>query len=133
MKKATGILYWAPRILSILFICFLTLFSFDVFELGLSPGETALAFFMHSIPSIVLLVLLLIAWKFELVGAFAFIGAGLLYMGLTALNAFRSGFQWYMALATSMTLAGPAFLIGVLFLMSFIMKKRNSVKTEKND
>ena len=38
MKKTGKGLYWAPRILSILFICFLSLFSLDVFEPGKGIG-----------------------------------------------------------------------------------------------
>ena len=55
IKKST---YWMPRILSILFICFLSLFSLDVFQPGMSTAEIALGLFMHNIPSIILIFLL---------------------------------------------------------------------------
>ena len=72
-RKTNKILYWTPRILAILFILFLTLFSFDVFEPGLTAGQIALALLMHNIPSIVLTILLIFAWKREWLGALAFI------------------------------------------------------------
>lgn len=68
MWKNENVWYRAPRILAILFIVFLTLFSFDVFESGGTTGEIALAFLMHNIPSITVAVLLAIAWRHDLWG-----------------------------------------------------------------
>ena len=122
MKKAGRIWYWAPRLLSILFICFLTLFSLDVFEPGLSAGEIALGLLMHNIPSIIMIVLLIIAWRIEIVGTVVFIGAGLLYIGLVVNNVIHSELPWYLAITWSLNIAGPAFIIGVLFLISWKRK-----------
>lgn len=70
--KYLKILYWAPRILGILYILFLAIFALDVFI----PGETMsfylIALFMHLIPNFVLLVLLLISWRNEKSGALLF-------------------------------------------------------------
>lgn len=123
MKRTDKILYWAPRILSILFIGFLTLFSLDVFEPGLSAGEIALGLLMHNIPSIILIVLLFIAWKREIVGAAVFFCAGLLYIGFVVFGAVNSGLQWYLAISWSFIIAGPAFIIGALFLVNWKRKK----------
>ena len=90
MKKTRKMLYWAPRILSILFICFLTLFSLDVFEPGMSAGEIALGLFMHNIPSIIMIVLLVIAWRKEIVGAVSYFCAGLFYIGFLIFSAVNS-------------------------------------------
>lgn len=72
MKKS---IYWMPRILSILFICFLSLFSLDVFQPGMSAAEIALGLFMHNIPSIILIVLLIISWRREIIGALTYFAA----------------------------------------------------------
>jgi hypothetical protein len=40
-------LYWFPRVLSIVFICFLTLFSFDVFEIQAPWYQLLGAFLIH--------------------------------------------------------------------------------------
>lgn len=119
MKKTRKMLYWAPRILSILFICFLTLFSLDVFEPGMSAGEIALGLFMHNIPSIIMIVLLVIAWRKEIVGAVSYFCAGLFYIGFLIFSAVNSGLQWYLVISWSMIIAGPAFIIGVLFLINW--------------
>ncbi|MDD4347171.1 MAG: hypothetical protein PHZ11_09905 [Desulfitobacteriaceae bacterium] len=116
--------YWAPRILSILFILFLAMFSLDVIEPGRSAGDIIIGLIMHNIPVFILIGLLLIAWKHELVGAVTFITAGLLYTGMTVLNAIQSEFPWYLSLSWSLTIAGPAFLVGILFLLSWKRKRR---------
>jgi hypothetical protein len=125
MRKKTGrktgrFVFWTPRILSILFICFLALFSLDVFDSGLGFWQTVLALLMHNIPSFVLLVVLLISWRYEIVGGIAFIFAGLLYIFMLFMN---PQFEWYM-LSWSIIIAGPAFLIGILFLIGWLKKRR---------
>ncbi len=67
------IIHWTPRIASILIILFMGLFSLDVFGMGASPLEVLGAFLMHNIPSIVMLVLLIFAWKRPVVGFVAFL------------------------------------------------------------
>jgi hypothetical protein len=75
--NSEGALFWAPRLILIFFAAFLMLFSFDVFEGASSAGEAALAFFMHNLPSIILLVILAISWKRDLVGGIIFLLLGL--------------------------------------------------------
>jgi len=87
--KTSRLLYWTPRVLSILFICFLTMFSLDVFEPGRSAGEIAIGLLMHNIPSIILTILLVISWKKEIVGALGYFGAGLFYAGLVIIQTCR--------------------------------------------
>ncbi len=123
MKKTGRLLYWAPRLLGILFIGFLTVFSLDVFEPGMSGREIALGLLMHNIPSLIMIVLLIIAWRKEIVGAVTFIGAGLLYMGLVMTNVVKGQLPWYIALSWSLTLAGPAILVGILFLINWRNRK----------
>ncbi len=119
-------MYWTPRILSILLICFLTLFSLDVFEPGLSAGEIALALLMHNIPSIIMIIILVVAWRIEIVGAIGFIGAGLLYIGLVFNNVIHSELPWYIGITWSLSLSGPAFIIGIMFLVNWIKKRKPS-------
>ena len=71
--RLAGIIHWAPRIAAILIIFFTGLFSLDVFEEGLPPLQTLGAFLMHSIPSIIMLLLLAFAWKRPLVGFWTFL------------------------------------------------------------
>jgi hypothetical protein len=114
-KKVNGFLYWAPRISSILFILFLALFSLDVISSEYSLGEILIGLFMHNIPALALLLVLLISWKYEIVGGIVFILAGLLYIFLVAAREIGS-----------MIIAGPALVIGVLFMINWFQKKKMS-------
>lgn len=118
-KKISKSVYWVPRILSILLITFLVLFSLDVFEMQLDFWGTVLGLLMHNLPALILLVVLLISWKYEIVGGIAFILAGLLYIILVL----RNPFEWYF-LAWAMQISGIAFLIGYLFLLNWFRKKK---------
>jgi asparagine N-glycosylation enzyme membrane subunit Stt3 len=118
-EKINRFLYWAPRILSILFICVLILYSLDVFNSGSGFWETILGLFMHNIPAIFLLIILLISWKHELVGGIIFTVLGVLYFILTTINQ-----QGHFSISLFLTISGPAILIGILFIINWIKKKK---------
>jgi hypothetical protein len=118
MENNNKLLFWTPRILGIMFVLFLMMFSLDVFEPGLTAWQIAVGLFMHNIPALVLLVALIFSWKHEAVGGIVFITAGLLYILMLAMN---TKFEWYM-LSWSATIAGPAFLIGILFIINWRKK-----------
>ena len=64
---------WLPRILAILFLLFLMLFSFDVFEMPGSLLEKIGGFIIHSLPSIILAVILILFWNNPLRSGIAFL------------------------------------------------------------
>ncbi len=100
------------------------LFSLDVFEGNYGFWGTIIGLLMHNIPVFILLIILLISWKYEIVGGIAFILAGLLYSGISIARVIMSNpVEWYM-LSWSLTIAGPAFLIGILFLIGWFRKKK---------
>ena len=70
--SSSRVLYWAPRVLALLFIAFVSLFALDVFQEGRGFWQTILALTMHLIPSFVLLAILVVAWRWEWMGAAAF-------------------------------------------------------------
>jgi len=112
MKKGKIIFYF-PRILSLLFVAFLTLFSFDVFE-EFNGWQTMLAFLIHSLPSIILLIVIIVAWKHESVGAIVFIAAAIFYVIVVGLN---RPWSWYAFIS------GPTALVGILYFLSWRLKK----------
>lgn len=109
------ILYWAPRILCILFGLFLSLFASDVFGEGYGFWETILALLIHLVPVYIVVIVLVISWRWEWVGAILFFGLGLFYL-------FQTWGQehWSAYLAIS----GPLVLIAVLFLLNWIYKEQ---------
>ena len=122
-RKVGKFIYWTPRILSIIFILFLAMFSLDIFGNGYTLWQTIAGLFMHNIPVFILTILLIISWKHEIVGAVAFILAGLLYIAFILMNAIKTGFEWYY-LAWFVQISGPAFFIGILFYLNWRTKRR---------
>ncbi len=78
-SRLAGIIHWTPRLAAIVIAGFLSLFSFDVFEIQAPPLELLGGFLIHNIPSIALIVLLAFAWKRPVVGFGAFLAAGALF------------------------------------------------------
>jgi hypothetical protein len=110
------IVFWSPRILGIVFAIFISLFALDVFSEESGFWNSALAFIMHMIPSALVVVALVFAWKWEWIGAILFGGLGLAY-ALTA----RSHPDWILLIS------GPLFVIALLFLMNWL--KRAELRT----
>jgi len=116
-------IYWTPRILSILFILFLALFSLDVITPEASFLEIVGGLLIHNIPVFILTAILIISWKYEIVGAIAFILGGLLYLLNVLITIIRTPpFEWFY-LSWILFISGPAFLIGILFLIGWLKKK----------
>ncbi|MBN2198135.1 hypothetical protein JW698_03030 [Candidatus Wolfebacteria bacterium] len=81
MKK---FLHWFPRVFSILFILFMSMFALDVF----GQPQWFLALIMHLIPSFILIILTVIAWKKEKIGGWLFTIAGLFAIVFFGLESF---------------------------------------------
>lgn len=110
-------LFWAPRILAILFIVFLSIFAIDVFWEYSTATEIAIALFMHLIPSLLLVVALIISWKNDLVGAISF---GILTVAsLIFFNALR---EWM----TFVIISLPTLVVAVLFLAKWLHLRSRS-------
>ncbi|HKK43801.1 MAG TPA: hypothetical protein VJ963_15400 [Bacteroidales bacterium] len=74
------VLHWLPRVLSILLIIFLSLFSFDLFGQGTGFWRTAAAFLIHNVPSFFLIIVLVFSWRWSWIGGTSYILLGLLYI-----------------------------------------------------
>ena len=109
-RPVKRLLFWAPRILSILFAAFTSLFALDVFGEGYGFWETILALLMHLIPTGIIVVVLVISWRWEWVGGVLFTVLGALYLVM----AWGKGFVNLMS--------GPLFLVGVLFLINWLYR-----------
>ncbi|HEY3475997.1 MAG TPA: hypothetical protein VGK56_15400 [Anaerolineales bacterium] len=80
--RLAKIIHWAPRVAALLIIFFVGLFSLDVFGTGAPPLEVLAGFLIHNLPSIVMLVLLIFAWKRPVVGFVAFLIAAAAFAAL---------------------------------------------------
>lgn len=122
MKRVNQLLYWTPRIAAILLILFLAMFSLDVITPEATFWQIVTGMLMHNIPVFILIAVLIVAWRFEWVGGVAFILAGLAYVILASTR----GISWFQAFSWSMILAGPAFIVGGLFLANWYLKGRTA-------
>ena len=111
MKKKLKLLYWTPRILAVLFAVFISLFALDVFGEYTFP-EVLVALFMHLIPTYLLIIATIIAWKKERLGGIIFLALGLFYIVITCtkINSIPN------------PLSGPMIVIGILFLISSLKR-----------
>lgn len=121
MNTSTKVFHWAPRIICILAILFISLFAGDAFEHGDTIWEKLGAFVRHLIPSFALLIFLLIAWKWELIGGVIFIAIGLGFSPYIFLHNYQSLF-WSLVAVSFITL--PFIIVGILFLVSHSQKKK---------
>ncbi len=110
------ILYWFPRILAILSILFLLLFSFDSFGGDVPPGKQILGFLTHNIPVFVLIIILVIAWKYEVIGGALFI------IAFIALGIFFKSFSGNPA---SLIIIAPLLLAGAMFILHDVLSSRS--------
>jgi len=106
--KTTKIMYWLPRILAILIIIFFSIFSLDVFGEYKFPLVLG-ALFMHLIPSFLLIISLMIAWKKEKIG-------GIIFIILSIITIFF--FNTYQHLISLLIITLPILITGILFLLN---------------
>ena len=104
------LLFWTPRILTILFAGFISVFALDVFDEGFGFWQTIPALLIHLIPTWILLVVLVMSWRWEWVGGILFNALGAFYPIM-----FWGRVHWLAHLIIS----GPLFLIGMLFLLNW--------------
>ena len=113
-RSAARLLYWSPRILTICFALLLGAFALDVFGRSDRPLQTLLAFFIHLLPAVIVLGVLLIAWRWEWVGAALFTGFAAYYAKLVL----PRHFNW------AVTILTPLLLIAALFLFNWIERAK---------
>jgi len=107
------VIFWVPRILCIFFALFISLFSFDVFGEGYGFWKTIGALLIHLIPTYIVIIATVIAWRWEWIGAILFTGLAIFYLV----------FAWgKFPLFTYLAISGPLFLVGGLFLINWIYK-----------
>jgi hypothetical protein len=116
MKKPVHpVLYWIPRGLVILEAIFISLFAFDVFGEGYDFLTLLQALAIHLLPTAIILIILAIAWQWEMAGGILFIALGVYYIFSKGLS-----LHW----SASLVIAGPVILAGLLFLVDWKVTPR---------
>jgi hypothetical protein len=125
MKTSIRLFYWSPRILCILSIFFISLFAADAFAPGLTIWQQLGAFLIHLIPSFILLALLIVAWKWEYIGGIIFMIIGFGLSPYIFMLNYNRNHSIGMSLGIILVITLPFIVVGILFIMSHFMKKKN--------
>ena len=121
MTKNIAILHWTPRILCILSILFISIFAFDAFEPGLTIWQQLAAFAMHLLPSFILFMMLVVAWRWELAGGIVFMLLGLGLSPFIYTHNYAMNHSVSMSLGIIMMITFPFFVVGLLFVTSYLV------------
>jgi hypothetical protein len=117
MKTSTKALYWTARIIGILAILLISLFSLDSF----SSERT----FIQNITAFILLASLIIAWKWEKIGGIILTIIGLAFsIFIFVFNYKRHHFPVMTCLLQALVVAMPFVLAGILFILSHFRRKK---------
>jgi hypothetical protein len=114
---AQKILYWLPRVIAILAILFMLVFSIDCFDGNTAMKEKFICFVMHNIPALIITAVLVIAWKWELIGGILFIAVAL---------AGSIIFRGFSGNPGSLIVMAPFVLAGVLFILHQVLSAKNN-------
>lgn len=112
-------LYWISRILTILAILFMLMFSFDVFGGSEPLSKKLLGFLMHNIPVLLFIFILIIAWNWEVIG------------GLLLIAAFVAGGIYFKSFTSnhgSLIIIIPFLVAGILFIIHHLLYGQKKLK-----
>jgi energy-coupling factor transporter transmembrane protein EcfT len=91
------------------------MFALDVFSEDSGFWQTIVALLIHLIPTFIVVIALLIGWRWEWVGSVLFGALALFYVV----------WMWgRFPLVTYLSISGPLALVGVLFLLNWIYRAR---------
>ncbi len=117
------LLYWSPRVLGVAYAIFLSIFALDVYSETHGLLQTGLALMLHLIPTMVVLVILIVGWRWEWIGEVLFALAAAAYMW----RVLPRHVDW------AAGIAGPPLLITALFLVSWSERARVRAALQKRN
>lgn len=107
---------WIPRILAIIFILFISVLSLDVFSMEDTFLRMVVGLFVHLLPFLFLLAMLIVFWKQPRYCGYVF-----LFLGIV----FTLFFKTYLRVDVFLLISFPPLLIGVLFVVAHFRQKRS--------
>jgi hypothetical protein len=125
MKKSIQIVHWTPRVLCILAILFVSMFALDSFSPDYTIWQQLKAFFIHLIPTYILILFLIIAWKWEIIGGFMLIIVALGFTPFIYTHNYAMNHSVWMSLSIILMINFPFVITGGLFILSHFLKKKN--------
>ncbi len=122
---------WAPRIICILSILWISAFALDAFDSSLTIKQQLINFSIHLIPSFILLIFLFVAWKWEFIGGIIFIIIGLGLSPFIFIMNYKMNHSIWMSIGIIMLITFPFVVVGMLFLVSHYFKKSGTPSSIK--
>jgi CHASE2 domain-containing sensor protein len=110
------LLLWSPRILGVGVSLFVGLFALDAFSQGKSFIQALPDFIVHLWPAMLLLAVVAVSWRLPWLGGVLFIACAVAYAAIA-----------YRHLDWIAVISGPLTLVGVLFLASWLYRRRPRV------
>lgn len=124
MKKKITLFNWSAKIIAILGILVVSLFALDSFDPKLTFNQQLIAFAIHLIPTFILTVLLIIAWKWPKWGGIIYVTVGsILSLPIFILN-YKMNHSILFSLEVLLIITFPFILSGILFIMSDYQKRK---------
>ena len=100
---------------SILFALFISLFALDVFGKSYVFPDVLWDLLVHMVPTMLIILALIVVWRWEWIGTVMFAGLAAFYIIMTA---FREHWGAYL------TIHLPLLVIAILWLIAWRQKKR---------
>lgn len=110
---------WAPRVISVILIFFISLFAFDGFVPGATRMNNSLSLLIGLLPAAILALSLVLAWFFKLAGGITFV-----ILGIAMTLFFHTPHDEISFLRLSL----PVLIVGLLFLLSHFYEKSAPVR-----
>ena len=125
MKTSLKIIHWVPRIICILAILFVSMFALDSFDPRYTLWQQLRAFAIHLIPTYILILFLIVSWKWELIGGMMLIILALGFIPFIYTHNFNMNHSVWMSLSIILMINFPFVITGGLFVLSHFLKKKN--------
>lgn len=130
MNKSLLLVRWTPRVLCILAILFVSIFALDAFDPSFTVWKQIQAFAIHMIPSLILAVFLLVAWKWELIGGILLCVLSLGLMPPIYMGNYQMNHSVWMSLGVILMILFPFTVAGGLFILSHFLHLKNAPPAE---
>lgn len=127
MKATLKIIHWAPRVICILAILFVSMFALDSFDPRYTLIQQLQAFFIHLIPTYFLILFLVVAWKWELVGGLILMALALGFTPFIYIHNYTMNHSVWISVSIILMINFPFVLTGALFVISHFLKKKNMI------
>ena len=126
MKTTIKFIHWTPRVLCIMAILFVSMFALDSFDPRLTFWQQIGGFIIHLIPSFILTLFLIVAWKWELIGGIILILLGIGFSPSIYFHNLQMNHSVWISLEVILLITFPFIVVGVLFIISHFLKRKQA-------